>query len=90
MTELIKAPDLKLPSAFIVGNIVICNKIVNRASLRTMIFLNINQKGGPGFRGVCRRCGKGVAIGPMSADPRERFKIFSYDLKQPWGGGGVG
>lgn len=26
-----------------------------------------------------------AASGPMSADPRKRFKIISYHLKQPWG-----
>ena len=33
----------------IVGMMVICNKIVNKVSLRKFFFLNINQKEGLGF-----------------------------------------
>jgi hypothetical protein len=41
----------QMPGALIVGNTGICNKIVNEASLRAMVFLSINQKGGVGFQG---------------------------------------
>ena len=46
-----KISDLKMLGALIVENLVICNKIVNKASLRAMVFLNINQKEGVGFQG---------------------------------------
>lgn len=39
-----KISDLKIPGAFIVGNMIICNKIVNNASLRAMFFRTINMK----------------------------------------------
>ena len=75
VTKLLKASDLKMPCALIVGNIVICNKIVNKASQRTMIFLNISQKEGPGFQRCAGNVAR-VATGPMSADPREIFRII--------------
>lgn len=46
-----KISDLKMLGALIVENLVICNKIVNKASLRPMGFLNIKQKEGLGFQG---------------------------------------
>lgn len=68
------------------GNTVICNKTVNKASLRTTTLLNINQKESLGFQGWADNVAS-VAIGPMSVDPREIFKVISYYLKQPWGPG---
>lgn len=53
-TKLLKASDMKMFSAVIVRNTVSCNKIVNKASLKAMLFLNINQKEGLGFQGGCR------------------------------------
>ena len=45
--------NIKRPGDSVVGNLVICNKIVNKVSIRAVIFLNINQK-------ECQRqCGKG-------------------------------
>ena len=44
VTKLLKVSDLKMPGALIVVNTIICNKIVNKESLRVMVFLNINQK----------------------------------------------
>jgi hypothetical protein len=44
-----KVSDLKMDSALIVENVIIGNKIVNKAFVRTMVFLNKNQKEGLGF-----------------------------------------
>jgi hypothetical protein len=44
VTKTLKILDLKISGALIIGNMVICNKIVNKESLRVMVFLNINQK----------------------------------------------
>lgn len=51
MNKLVKVSDLKVHRALVVGNRIICNKIVNKASLRPMGFLNIKQKEGLGFQG---------------------------------------
>jgi hypothetical protein len=65
-------------SALIVGIVVICNKIVNKASLRATIFLNINQKEGLGFQECLSNVAR-VAIGPVSVSPRETVKaIFCH------------
>ena len=45
MTKLLKVSDLKMPGALIVVNTIICNKIVNKESLRAMVFLNIETIG---------------------------------------------
>lgn len=59
---------LKMLSYLIVGNLVICNKIVNKASLRAMVFLNIYQKEVVGF---CAGNMPGVTIRPKIIGPRE-------------------
>ena len=46
VTKPLNVLDLNMPSALIVDNMVICNKILNKASLRAMVFLNINKKEG--------------------------------------------
>lgn len=84
VTRVLKASDLKMPSALIVGKMIVCNKIVNKASLRTMVFLNINQKESLGFQGCTGNVAR-VDIGAMSVGPRERFKVISDHQKQPWG-----
>lgn len=45
----LKISALKMLGALTVGNMLIYNKSVNQASLRAMVFLNINQKGGLGI-----------------------------------------
>ena len=76
MNKLVKISDLKVHRALVVGNRIICNKIVNKASLRAIVFLNINQKEVLGFQG----CADGVvraAIEPVN--PREIAKaIFCH------------
>ena len=52
VTKQLKVSDLKMSGALSVGNMVICNKIVNQVSLREMVFLNMNQKEGLGFQGA--------------------------------------
>lgn len=59
-----------MPSVLIVGNMVICNKIVNKASLKAMVFLNIKQKECLGFQGYAGYVARG-AIGPMSVGQKE-------------------
>ena len=59
------------------GNRVICNKNVNKTSLRAMVFLNINQKDGLGFQGCAGDVAR-VATGPMSVGPKEIFKVTYY------------
>lgn len=85
MTKPEKVSDLKMLGALIVGNTDICNKIVNKASLRAMVFLNINQKEGLGFQGRKSSVAR-VGIGPMSVGPKETFKVIS-NQKRPWGPG---
>ena len=64
VTKPLNVLDLNMPSALIVDNMVICNKILNKASLRAMVFLNINQKEGLAFE-VC------VSNGEMNIGPKE-------------------
>ena len=52
VTKTLKILDLKISGALIIGNMVICNKIVNKESLRVMVFLNINQKKAQASRDV--------------------------------------
>ena len=88
VTNLLKVSDLKMPGALIVVNTIICNKIVNKESLRAMVFLNINQKEGLGFQ----RCAANVAraaIGLMSVGPRESSKVISC-YQEANGGHSVG
>ena len=83
VTKPLKSSNLKMLSALIVGIVVICNKIVNKASLRATIFLNINQKEGLGFQ----RCAANVAraaIGLMSVGPREIAKAISCCWGETW------
>lgn len=39
-----KVSDLKMPGALFVGYVIIGNKIMNKAFVRAMFFLNKNQK----------------------------------------------
>lgn len=59
MTKPLKVSDLKVPCAFTVGNLVICNKIMNKTSLRVMFFPNYKPERRPQLPGVYRQCGKG-------------------------------
>ena len=70
VTKPLNVLDLNMPSALIVDNMVICNKILNKASLRAMVFLNINQKDGLGFQGCVGNVAR-VVTGSMSIDPRD-------------------
>ena len=72
-----------MSGALIVGNLVICNKIVNKVSIRAVIFLNINQKG-LGFLG-CAGDVASVAIGPMSVGSRDISQTISYHQKTALG-----
>jgi hypothetical protein len=81
MNKLVKISDLKVHRALVVGNRIICNKIVNKASLRAIVFLNINQKEVLGFQG----CADGVvraAIEPVN--PREIAKAISCCWGETW------
>ena len=53
MIRPLKVSDHKMLGAVIVGNLVICSKIINKDSLRAKIFLNTNQKEG---LDMCRQC----------------------------------
>lgn len=75
VTKLLKVSDLKIPGALIVGNMVICNKAVDKASLRAMVFLNINQKEGLGFQRYADSVAK-VVTAPVSLSPRKISKAI--------------
>lgn len=51
VTKLLKVLDFKMPSVLTSGNMVLRSRKVNKISLRTMIFLTINQKEGLDFQG---------------------------------------
>ena len=80
VTKPLRVSDLKMLGALIVGNMVICNKIMNKTSLRIVFFLNINKKDGLDFQ----KCAS-IAFGPMSAYPKEIFKVISYYQKMALG-----
>ena len=65
VTKQLKVSDLKMSGALTVGNMVICNKIVNQVSLREMVFLSMNQKEVLGFQGCADDVAR-AAIEPMS------------------------
>lgn len=58
-----------MPGALIVGNMIICNKIVNG--------VNTNQKEGLDFQGCAGNVAR-VATGSISVGPREIFKVIYY------------
>jgi hypothetical protein len=62
-----KVSSLKMSGALIVGNI--SKNWQQKASLRPIVFLNINQKEGLGFQGCAGDMAK-VAIGPMPVGPK--------------------
>lgn len=75
VTKPLNVLDLNMPSALIVDNMVICNKILNKASLRAMVFLNINQKEGLGFK----RCpGDVISATTHQCRFKCRYKAISY------------
>ena len=84
VTKLLKVSDLKMPGALIVVNTIICNKIVNKESLRAMVFLNITQKEGLGFH-ACASDVAMVATGPMSIGSRDISQTISYHQKTALG-----
>lgn len=55
-------------------SVLTSRNMVNKESLRTMIFLNINQKEGLGFQGFA---GDTVAIGPMGVGPKKTYSRLS-------------
>ena len=63
---------------------VICNKIVNKVSLRKFFFRNINQKEGLGIQGRAGNVAR-VAIRPVSVGPKEIFKVIYYDQETAFG-----
>lgn len=55
-----------------------------KASLRVMVFVNINQKKQPRLPDVCRQYGR-VDIGPLSVGPAEIAKAIFLALRNGFG-----
>lgn len=73
-----------MPGSLTVGNMVVCIKIVNKASLQAVFFLAINQKEGLGLQGRAGNVAR-VAIGPVSVGPKEIVKVIYYHQETDFG-----